>query len=233
MRSGQLPMRVTYRPIVLLGLLACERSSQPAAARSTPPPGQVWLTARQAEQVPVKLEAVATHALHDTVLLGGLVTAKAGDGASILADVAEVDLPEIKIGAAVTAKLVALPNKTFEGTVEWIAGALDPVSHSAKVRSTILDPERLLAPGMSATVAVWTHAAPGLAIRPSALLRLGTTNEVFVHTGALADGRLRFERRAVTVDEPGAEWVRVLSGLGEGERVVTAGGIFLAAEASR
>ena len=63
-----------------------------------------------------------------------------------------------------------------------------------------------------------------LALPRSALVRLGDQTIVFVHTGTLADGREKFERVPVTVDDvDGSKWVPVLYGLEKGAKVVTAG----------
>src|SRR5450432_961044 len=49
----------------------------------------------------------------------------------VLADVYEMDLPRVKKGAAVDIKMLSYPDDTFSGVVEWISGALDPISHIA------------------------------------------------------------------------------------------------------
>ena len=50
----------------------------------------------------------------------------------------------------------------------------------------------------------------------------------FVDLGKAADGRLRFERRPVSVNEElGGEFLPVVRGVSAGERVVTSGAILL------
>jgi multidrug efflux pump subunit AcrA (membrane-fusion protein) len=57
---------------------------------------------------------------------------------------------------------------------------------------------------------------------------MGEQTVVFVETGHAPDGRTKFERKPVTVDEgEGSKWVPVEHGVVPGERVVTAGGILL------
>jgi hypothetical protein len=52
---------------------------------------------------------------------------------------------------------------------------------------------------------------------------------VFVETGAAPDGRLKFERLPVQVDEgEGGEWLTVEHGIEKGQKVVTSGAILLA-----
>ena len=60
----------------------------------------------------------------------------------VLADVYEMDLARIKKGAEVDVKVLAYPGDTFTGAVEWVSGALDPISHIAKVRCSVPEPGR-------------------------------------------------------------------------------------------
>ncbi len=147
----------------------------------------------------------------------------------VLADIFEMDLPRVTLGSKATVKVVAYPNKVFEGKVDWVSGALDPTTRTAKVRCTFDNPERLLKPEMYATVQISVEERKALAIPRSALLRLGEQTVVFVETGKAPDGRRKFERVPVAVDEgEGSKWVPVTHGLEKGQIIVTSGAILLA-----
>jgi membrane fusion protein, heavy metal efflux system len=146
----------------------------------------------------------------------------------VVADVFEIDLPRIALGAEVTVRVFAYPDRAFTGKVDWISGALDPVARTAKVRCTLPNPRRELKPEMFATVEIAAQRRSALALPRSAVLRLGDQVVVFVEAGRSVDGRLRFERRPVTVDESqGGDWLPVLRGVTEKDRVVSSGGILL------
>jgi cobalt-zinc-cadmium efflux system membrane fusion protein len=146
----------------------------------------------------------------------------------VLADVYEVDLPKVKKGATVTVKVVSYPDKVFRGTVDWISGALDPTSHTSKVRCSIANPDRELRAEMYATVAIGLKTHRSVAVPRTAVLRLGDQSVVFVRKGETSHGALRFERRRVEIKESvGAANVEVTSGLSSGEEVVTSGAILL------
>jgi cobalt-zinc-cadmium efflux system membrane fusion protein len=146
----------------------------------------------------------------------------------VLADVFEMDLPRIKKGSEVDVKVVAYPDRTFKGTVEWISGALDPTSRTAKVRCSIDNPKAELRPEMYGTALIVVDADRKLAIKRSALLLLGEQPVVFVQTGTTSDGLLRFERRPVAVEEMGGgEYVPIIRGVERGERVVISGAVLL------
>jgi cobalt-zinc-cadmium efflux system membrane fusion protein len=146
----------------------------------------------------------------------------------ILADVYEVDLPKIKKGANVTVKVISYPDKGFQGTVDWISGALDPVSRTARVRCSIPNPGRELRPEMYATVSILLEESRALGVPRSAVLRLGDRTVVFVEKGPAPGGLLRFEPRNVRIRDGGGDAVAVLEGLAAGDKVVTGGAIFLA-----
>src|SRR5262249_33100562 len=117
----------------------------------------------------------------------------------VLADVFEMDLPKIRKEAPVAVNMLAYPEETFSGHVEWISSALDPVSRTAKVRCSIANPQGKLRPEMFGTALITVDADTKLAIKRAALLLLGEQPVVFVQIGTTPKGELRFERRPVAV----------------------------------
>jgi cobalt-zinc-cadmium efflux system membrane fusion protein len=146
----------------------------------------------------------------------------------VIADVYEMDIARVKVGSKAIVKVVAYSGKSFEGKVDWVSGTLDPQTRTAKVRCTFDNADGLLKPEMYATVQISVEERQALAIQHSALLRLGEQTVVFVQTGNTPDGKLKFERVPVTVDEgEGSKWVPVSHGLEKGAKVVTSGAILL------
>jgi cobalt-zinc-cadmium efflux system membrane fusion protein len=146
----------------------------------------------------------------------------------VLADVFEMDLARVHKGERVNIKVVAYPNKSFEGHVDWVSGSLDPSSRTAKVRCAVKNPDRELKPEMYATASISVAERKALAIPRSALLRIGDQTMVFVQTGTTPAGQLKFERRPVAVDEDeGGDYLPVTHGLQAGEQIVTSGAILL------
>lgn len=148
----------------------------------------------------------------------------------VVADIFESDIARVRVGASAVVTVVAHPGKPFTGKVEWLSGVLDPGTRSAKVRCAFDNPDGILKPEMYATAKIAVEERKALAIPRSSLLRLGDQTVVFVLAGKSGDGRDIFERVPVTVDDvAGSSWVPVLHGLEPGARVVTAGGMRLAA----
>jgi cobalt-zinc-cadmium efflux system membrane fusion protein len=145
----------------------------------------------------------------------------------VLADVFAIDVPRLVPGAAARVTLPAFPGRTFDGKVNWIAGALDPAARTARVRVVLPNPARELKPEMLGTVEIAGRTREALSVPRSAVLRVGEQRVVFVEDGRAPDGRVRFLRRAVEVEDEGGDRVAVTSGLAPGDRVVTSGAILL------
>jgi membrane fusion protein, heavy metal efflux system len=145
-----------------------------------------------------------------------------------IGDVYEVDIPRVKQGASVAIKVVSYKDKLFDGKVEWVQHVLDPTTRTAKVRFSFDNPGSALLPQMYGTVYIKVDQRKALAIPRSAILRLGDQRVVFVENGAGPDGKVKFERMPVDVDEFSSdEWLPILHGLDKGMKVVTKGAVLL------
>jgi RND family efflux transporter MFP subunit len=139
----------------------------------------------------------------------------------------EKDLPFVKLGQEAVVTLSYLPDRQFRGRVTYIYPTVDEKTRSARVRMEFHNPGYFLKPGMFATVELRAElGSSALLVPDSAVLRSGEKNTVFV---VLEGGR--FEPRTVTLGARAENNVyQVLSGLTEGERVVTSGQFMLDSE---
>jgi len=74
------------------------------------------------------------------------------DSVWVVGDVHEMDLGRVKAGTACLVTVVSYPGRVFRGRADWLSDMLDPVTHTAKVRCQIANPDRALKPEMFATV---------------------------------------------------------------------------------
>ena len=120
-----------------------------------------------------------------------------------------------------------LPDRKFRGRVTYVYPTVDEKTRTAKVRMEFHNPGYLLKPGMFATVELAAELSPSAVLVPdSAVLRSGESNTVFI---ALEGGK--FEPRTVTLGlRAEGNLYQVLTGLNEGERVVTSGQFMLDSE---
>jgi RND family efflux transporter MFP subunit len=145
----------------------------------------------------------------------------------VQAQIYEQDLDYIKLGQEVTVTLSYLPDREFRGRVTYIYPNVDEKTRTARVRMEFHNPGYFLKPGMFATVHVASELEPSALLVPDmAVLRSGEKNTVFV---ALEEGK--FVPRAVTLGlQAENDTYQVLSGLREGERIVTSGQFMLDSE---
>jgi cobalt-zinc-cadmium efflux system membrane fusion protein len=145
----------------------------------------------------------------------------------VLGDLYEMDFARVHKGAPAVVNVVAYPGKVFKGEVDWVSGALDPNTRTAKVRCTFENPDKVLRPMMYATVQISVEQEKTLAIPRNSLLRLADKTAVFVQVGEL-DGFVRFKRIDVNVDEgESSPWLVVRKGLDPGSKLVVNGTILL------
>jgi membrane fusion protein, copper/silver efflux system len=134
----------------------------------------------------------------------------------VLADVYESELRFVREGMAATLGLNAFPNREFMGKVVFIDPLLDPRTRTVKVRLTFPNPTGELRPEMFGEVVLLGIPHDGLRIPLDAVIDSGTEKVVFV---AISEGK--FQPRQVTLGDGDGAQVEILSGLAEGERVVT------------
>jgi membrane fusion protein, copper/silver efflux system len=147
----------------------------------------------------------------------------------VIADVAESDLPAIKIGTRATVTVRAYAAHPIEGEVTFIYPELRTETRTARVRIEIPNPDGRLKVDMYADVVFQAGASeePAIAVPASAVIDSGTRQVVLV-----AKGEGRFEPRAVKLGRRGDGYVEVLGGISKGEDVVTAATFLIDAESN-
>jgi len=144
----------------------------------------------------------------------------------------EQRLPELQPGQKVTAKADAHPDKTFEGEISAINSRVDPGTHNILVRAIFRNPLHLLLPGMFAAATVASGAPQRIITVPQTAITYnpyGNTVYVVGREGVNGNGepRLVAKQVFVTTGATRGDQIAVLSGLNEGDEVVTAGQIKL------
>jgi membrane fusion protein, copper/silver efflux system len=160
-------------------------------------------------------------------IIPGTALYKIGDLSSIwvIADIYEYELPFIKIGDRAQITLAYDPGEMFEGTATYIYPSLDPKTRTAKVRFDLPNPEFKLKPEMWANVELKIPLGRKLVVPEDAVMDSGTMQMVFVDRG-----QGHFESRHVQVGSKVQGYYEVLSGLKEGEKVVTSANFLIDSE---
>lgn len=146
----------------------------------------------------------------------------------IVADIAEQDIAGIKAGDAVRVKVDAYPEQRLDGKIAFVYPTLNGATRTVQVRAELANPGGLLKPAMFAQVELPVGgASPVLTVPTSAVIDSGVRQVVLVQ---LAEGR--FEPHTVTLGMRGDDYVEVLEGVSEGERVVTSANFLIDAESN-
>jgi len=124
----------------------------------------------------------------------------------IIADVAESDLPAIKVGTRATVTVRAYMAQPVEGQVTLIYPELKTETRTARVRIEVPNPDGRLKIDMYADVVFQTgEASPVVAVPTSAVIDSGQRQVVLV-----AKGERRFEPRPVKVGRRATAMLRCL-----------------------
>ncbi len=147
----------------------------------------------------------------------------------LIANVPEQDVGEVRRGQAATLSIDGLPGRLFKARVGFVYPTLDPATRTVRVRIELSNTDLQLRPGMYGHATLHTHTAdePVLTVPESAVLDSGLRQIVLVDHG---EGS--FEPRPVVIGRRGTQYVEVLSGLSDGERVVTRANFLIDAESN-
>ncbi|HEY2751160.1 efflux RND transporter periplasmic adaptor subunit [Phenylobacterium sp.] len=135
----------------------------------------------------------------------------------------EVDATKARVGQALEVRVLALPEQTFAGKVDFVSPTVDPVSRRVAVRAEIANPGGVLKPEMFANFTLATDGATSaVGVPEDAVIYEGDTARVWIaHAGHA------LELRQISPGQVVGGVVQVLSGLQPGEKVVVGGALFI------
>lgn len=144
----------------------------------------------------------------------------------VFAEVYEYEFSKVGMGSSVEVTADAFPGRVFRGRVSFIEPTVDPQSRTVKVRVDLPNPGGLLKPDMFVDARIFSKPVHGLMVPASAILYTGNHNYAWVE---IQPGE--FERREVGLGMRSGDNYQALSGLKEGEMVVSQGGFLVDSEA--
>lgn len=143
----------------------------------------------------------------------------------VMAEVYEQNLSDIKVGQSAVLHLTAYPEETFEGKVGFIYPSISETTRTLKVRLEFVNHDMHLRPGMYGEVEIARGGSEVLAVPADAVMDDGAVKYVFV----VSDGK-HFTPRKVMVGRTTGDWMEVVSGLAEGEEIVTSANFLIDSE---
>lgn len=135
----------------------------------------------------------------------------------------EKDLPMVSQGYDVVATVAAVPDQTFQGQVSAINTSVNPQSRTVRVRATLDNKENLLRPGMFATINTRQPKDREVVTVPRTAISYNTYGDYVFVVAENNDGQLVVNRRTVESGNARDGRVAVISGLKQGEQVVSKG----------
>ncbi|PJE78575.1 Cation efflux system protein CusB [invertebrate metagenome] len=145
----------------------------------------------------------------------------------VVADVFERQSQLVKAGQKATMSMEYLPGQQWQGTVDYVYPELDPKTRSLKVRLKFNNPDVRLKPNMYSRINISTDSFEALSIPYEALIRTGEQERVVKDLG---NGR--FRSVLVETGRRVGDWIEVLRGLSENDKVVTSAQFLLDSESS-
>jgi cobalt-zinc-cadmium efflux system membrane fusion protein len=148
------------------------------------------------------------------------------DSIWVVGDVFERDLASVKPGREVQVLVPAYPGLTLTGRIANIGDALDPNTHTLKLRVVLPNPKHTLKTEMFSTIRIPGADRSAVILPSTAVLHEGEKTSVFVVN---ASGK--YEQRPVTIgrsfESGSTKNIEVLTGLNDGDKVVSVGGALL------
>jgi RND family efflux transporter MFP subunit len=136
---------------------------------------------------------------------------------------AHIPMPEsritgLQIGDPASLRLWALRETQYQARIREIAPAADSVTRTFLVKLSILNPDHVIKPGMTAGITL-TRAQPGMILVPnSAVSAEGENAQVWI-----VDDQQKVHPRKVIVASYREDGTLLRSGLAQGDRIVVAG----------
>ena len=146
----------------------------------------------------------------------------------VIASVYEYELPFLKVGQETVMSLPYEPGTAYRGKVTFIYPYLSPKTRTVQVRMEFDNSDFKLKPDMYADVMITTQTEEDVLKVPSeAILRTGYRNVVITSLG-----KGRFLPKEVNLGPEGEDMTQILSGLEEGETIVTSGQFLIDSESN-
>lgn len=146
----------------------------------------------------------------------------------VIADVFENEQSWLKVGQGAEVAVPAMGISAIQGSIDYIYPELDPVTRSLRVRVVLTNNDKELRPNTLAKVKLYGGPKRNvLSIPQEALIQTGSQNRVIVRNSDNS-----FVAKEVGVGMLSQGKAEILSGLDDGDLVVTSGQFLLDSEAS-
>ncbi|MBI1819119.1 MAG: efflux RND transporter periplasmic adaptor subunit [Nitrospirae bacterium] len=134
----------------------------------------------------------------------------------VYADIYEPDLGYLRQNQKVSILFTAYPDRTFSGKIIYISPNLSPETRTIRARIELPNPDFLLKPGMFGDVDIRIKIPKRLVVPVDAVIDSGMRQLAFLDMGNGV-----YEPREISLGAHHEGYIEVVSGLKEGDRIVT------------
>ncbi|MFQ5742476.1 MAG: efflux RND transporter periplasmic adaptor subunit [Acidobacteriota bacterium] len=159
-----------------------------------------------------------TDTTESTLVAPGTVIGKVVDYSRVLVDlqIPNSQMQSVDLGQQVRITNYAFPDKVFEGRISVLDPTLDPTTRTFRVEAAVDNPERRLRPGMFVKAEVVTEARRDIVVIPRQLVITRQNQKV-----VFVEEEGRAQMRPIETGIEDDTNVEIVSGLAEGERLIT------------
>lgn len=143
----------------------------------------------------------------------------------VYADIYESEVAAVKLNQPADVTFEAYPGEIFRGKTTYIYPSLNEATRTVRVRVELSNAQLKLKPGMYGNVTLRTDVVKTLVVPKEAVLDTGLRQLVF-----LDQGEGIYQPYPVKVGRRSQDYVEVLEGIKDGDRVVTSANFLLDAE---
>ena len=143
-------------------------------------------------------------------------------------DIYEHQLSWVKVGLDAEIRVPAYPEKTWEGKVEYLYPELDKTSRTLKVRLAFDNPDGILRANTFADAIIYGGPRHNVLVIPQEALIVTGEREAVVKMV----GETRFQPTDVVTGMKQGNKIEILSGLDEGDKIVTSGQFLIDSESA-
>ena len=131
------------------------------------------------------------------------------------------------VGQKVQITVDAFKDKVFEGTITAINPNIDEITRLVSVQATVSNEDERLLPGMFGTVSVDLGVEKSLVVVPVTTIQYAPYGDSVYVVDRVSDAPLTVKQQMVKLGSKRGDLVSIVSGLEEGQEVVTLGGFKL------
>ena len=135
----------------------------------------------------------------------------------------EQALGQIAVGQNVSAHIEALPGDSFDGKISSINAKIDEATRNIQVRATFTNPDQTLLPGMFAHITALVGDPQKLITLPQTSITYNPYGNTVFLVATDKDGKATAQQSFVTAGATRGDQISILSGVKEGDEIVTSG----------